>query len=275
MPNQTTNYKLNKPLASELYDIDVQNDNMDIIDAALKEIGSKVKPISEGGTNATDGLSALKSLGGLPVLSAEGAGYDLNLIGKTGEFAWYKVDGSTINTPKFVGLTGASLGYVLNMPSGSTGTKQYAAQLAIHLGGTYAIYYRHASGGASLGTWGKIIPNPKLSYKTLWSGSATDGTTITFNENIWNYQYIVGSLEYTETQVMLLSKNLSEIKCLYQVGLLGGNGGMVSRICNLQIADDGLSATVTKCARMEHSASGSHTAETAITLTHIIGLTVA
>lgn len=234
-----------------------------------------VLPVSKGGTNATDGLSALKSLGGLPVLSAEGAGNDLNLIGKTGEFAWYTVDGSTINTPKYVGMTGASLGYVLNIPSGSTGATQYAAQLAIYKGGTYAIFYRHANGGASLEGWGKIIPNPKPSYKTLWSGSATDGTRITFNENIWNYQYIVGSLEYTETNVMLLSKNLSEVKCLMQAGLLGGNGGVVTRICNLEIAADGLSATVTKCARMTHSANGNHTAETAITLTHVIGLTVA
>ena len=38
MPNQTTNYKLTKPLASELYDIDVQNENMDIIDETLKDI---------------------------------------------------------------------------------------------------------------------------------------------------------------------------------------------------------------------------------------------
>lgn len=38
MPNQTTNYKLTKPLKSELYNIDIQNENMDIIDETLKEI---------------------------------------------------------------------------------------------------------------------------------------------------------------------------------------------------------------------------------------------
>lgn len=38
MPNQTTNYKLTKPLASELYDINVQNGNMDVIDETLKDI---------------------------------------------------------------------------------------------------------------------------------------------------------------------------------------------------------------------------------------------
>ena len=35
MPNKTTNYKLNKPLANENIDISVLNDNMDIIDEEL------------------------------------------------------------------------------------------------------------------------------------------------------------------------------------------------------------------------------------------------
>ena len=35
MPNKTTNYNLNKPLANENIDISVLNDNMDIIDAEL------------------------------------------------------------------------------------------------------------------------------------------------------------------------------------------------------------------------------------------------
>ena len=38
MANKTTNYNLTKPLASEFYDVEVQNDNMDIIDAQLKAL---------------------------------------------------------------------------------------------------------------------------------------------------------------------------------------------------------------------------------------------
>ncbi len=37
MPDQTTNYELKKPLQSENYNIQVQNDNMDAIDAALAD----------------------------------------------------------------------------------------------------------------------------------------------------------------------------------------------------------------------------------------------
>lgn len=42
MPNQTTNYGLTKPLASEFYDVEVQNGNMDKIDAQMK---TNVRPV--------------------------------------------------------------------------------------------------------------------------------------------------------------------------------------------------------------------------------------
>lgn len=41
MPNYTTNYNLTKPLGSELYSIDVQNDNMDKIDDNLNQIENR------------------------------------------------------------------------------------------------------------------------------------------------------------------------------------------------------------------------------------------
>lgn len=45
MANKTENYKLTKPLATEFYDVEVQNSNMDKIDAAIKTIqdGQKTK----------------------------------------------------------------------------------------------------------------------------------------------------------------------------------------------------------------------------------------
>lgn len=38
MPTNTTNYNLVKPIPGEFYDVEIQNDNMDIIDAELKRI---------------------------------------------------------------------------------------------------------------------------------------------------------------------------------------------------------------------------------------------
>lgn len=48
MANQTENYKLTKPLASEFYDVEVQNGNMDKIDAALKENADGIKNLQDG-----------------------------------------------------------------------------------------------------------------------------------------------------------------------------------------------------------------------------------
>ena len=41
MANQTANYHLTKPLASEHYDVEVQNSNMDKLDAALSELAKQ------------------------------------------------------------------------------------------------------------------------------------------------------------------------------------------------------------------------------------------
>lgn len=46
MPNQTTNYGLTKPLASEFYDVEVQNGNMDKIDAQMKTNADGIKDLS-------------------------------------------------------------------------------------------------------------------------------------------------------------------------------------------------------------------------------------
>ena len=54
MANQTKNYELTKPLASEFYDVEVQNGNMDKIDAALKENADGIKSLQDGQKNKAD-----------------------------------------------------------------------------------------------------------------------------------------------------------------------------------------------------------------------------
>lgn len=46
--NQTTNYKLGKPLEEELYDIEIQNSNMDTIDSNLKSVSDTASSASSG-----------------------------------------------------------------------------------------------------------------------------------------------------------------------------------------------------------------------------------
>lgn len=58
MPNVTENYGLKKPFVDEFYDINVHNENMDVIDAKLKELSSFTPDVS-GEINAhnTSGTS--------------------------------------------------------------------------------------------------------------------------------------------------------------------------------------------------------------------------
>lgn len=54
MANQTENYKLTKPLASEFYDVEVQNGNMDKIDATMKENADGIKNLQDGQKKKAD-----------------------------------------------------------------------------------------------------------------------------------------------------------------------------------------------------------------------------
>lgn len=45
MPNYTENYELIKPLPTDLYDIEVQNQNMDKVDKALKDMVNLIYPV--------------------------------------------------------------------------------------------------------------------------------------------------------------------------------------------------------------------------------------
>lgn len=56
MATKTPNYNLNKPAQTDFYDVDVQNENMDLIDAALEKKVDKVegKGLSTNDYNATD-----------------------------------------------------------------------------------------------------------------------------------------------------------------------------------------------------------------------------
>lgn len=67
MANFTSNYKLKKPLPEEFYNIEDHNNNMDIIDAQLKELSDK------GGS-----VKSVNSQTGDVVLSAK----DLNVYSK-------------------------------------------------------------------------------------------------------------------------------------------------------------------------------------------------
>ena len=74
MANQTENYKLTKPLASEFYDVEVQNGNMDKIDAALKENADGIKNLQDGQKNKADLVDGKVPAEQLPEMNYEQKG---------------------------------------------------------------------------------------------------------------------------------------------------------------------------------------------------------
>lgn len=54
MANKTTNYKLTKPLESEFYDVGVQNENMNKIDAQMKANADAIEALQEGQSGKAD-----------------------------------------------------------------------------------------------------------------------------------------------------------------------------------------------------------------------------
>ena len=74
MANQTENYKLTKPLASEFYDVEVQNGNMDKIDAALKENADGIKNLQDGQKNKADLVNGKVPAEQLPEMNYEQKG---------------------------------------------------------------------------------------------------------------------------------------------------------------------------------------------------------
>jgi len=74
MPNQTTNYGLTKPLASEFYDVEVQNGNMDKIDAQMKTNADGIKNLQDGQKNKADLVEGKVPAEQLPAMNYEAKG---------------------------------------------------------------------------------------------------------------------------------------------------------------------------------------------------------
>lgn len=74
MPNQTTNYGLTKPLASEFYDVEVQNGNMDKIDAQMKTNADGIKDLQDEQKNKADLVGGKVPAEQLPTMDYEAKG---------------------------------------------------------------------------------------------------------------------------------------------------------------------------------------------------------
>ena len=88
MATQTTNYKLTKPASTDFYDVEVQNENMDIIDNQLKKNQEEIN-------NKT-----IENMGAFGYIGALKEGTDLNSLLTTGSYTFTGTIAPTIkNTP--------------------------------------------------------------------------------------------------------------------------------------------------------------------------------
>lgn len=74
MANKTTNYNLTKPLESEFYDVGVQNENMDKIDAQMKANADAIKDLQDGQSNKADLVEGKVPAEQLPEMDYDPAG---------------------------------------------------------------------------------------------------------------------------------------------------------------------------------------------------------
>lgn len=88
MAELTPNYKLTKPSPEDFYDINVQNDNMDIIDEELKKASEVAKKMTP------------EALGAYGYIGSIGGGADLNNYLTTGSYRCTSSDAATVkNSP--------------------------------------------------------------------------------------------------------------------------------------------------------------------------------
>lgn len=80
MANKTTNYELVKPLASEFYDVEVQNGNMDKIDAGMKANADGIKALQDGQKDKADLVEGKVPSEQLPEMNYEPKGTAANMV---------------------------------------------------------------------------------------------------------------------------------------------------------------------------------------------------
>ena len=130
-----------------------------------------------GGTGAITALEALQNLGGLPVIEAYSADWDMDNLINTGEIALYKTNGDTLGTPYNKGIVDSHSAMIINYPSGSANTSvsRYASQVAICK--SEHIYVRTYS-GTTLSEWKQLeYASERTYYKSsnMTLGIRSDG----------------------------------------------------------------------------------------------------
>lgn len=122
---------------------------------------NKLIQVSEGGTGANNAADALANLGGVEIVQAKGAEYDMDAILKGGShFKIYSTNKDTLGTPYNKGVSNLSASVIISFSSSTT----YGKQIAIVSGGK--ITFERRLNGGEIGDWYKVITSEEP-YKEL------------------------------------------------------------------------------------------------------------
>jgi len=192
MANKTTNYKLTKPLESEFYDVGVQNENMDKIDAQMKANEDAIEALQEGQSGKADLVDGKVPAEQLPDMNYDPKGtaqdkvsehnldqtahpYLLNQIGTCVDAAQNAQDAANAALEAVSGIV-----YTINVLPSQNGTLTYNGQAQSPSWNAYnpdALTLGGVTTGTNAGTYTATF-TPKGQYK--WA----DGTQ-TAKEVTW------------------------------------------------------------------------------------------
>lgn len=231
-------------------------------------------PIEGGGTGAVTAAEALENLGltataeELNYMDGVTSNVQTQLNGKLGSSgtaaAAKKLETARAICTNLASTSNASFDGTANVAPGVSGT------LPIANGGTGATTAAAARTklGAAAASHGH-----SLKYDVLWTGSATNGTTVTLNKSVFSYAYVCVLVDSRESEVKPVVIGAAEPRG-FTVTYLDSNKKLVTRTADITFASDGLSATMNRCAYIVHVGGGNHESAGDAVLTHILGVSL-
>lgn len=192
MANKTENYELTKPLASEFYDVEVQNDNMDKIDAQMKAHADAIKALQDGQENKADLVQGKVPAEQLPDMNYEAKGTAAALIeahnlDETAHPFLVNQIGACVTAAQNAQVAAdaaleavANIAFTINAVPTQNGTLTYTGQAqspSWNSFDTNALTISGVTSGTNAGTYTAIF-TPKENYQ--WSDGTTNPKQVTW-----------------------------------------------------------------------------------------------
>ena len=192
MANKTENYELTKPLASEFYNVEVQNNNMDIIDAQMKANADAITALQDGQENKADLVEGKVPAEQLPDMNYETKGTAAALIGEhnldeTAHPFLVNQIGACVTAAQNAQIAAdaaleavANIAFTINAVPTQNGTLTYTGQAqspSWNSFDTNALTISGGTSGTNAGTYTAIF-TPNENYQ--WNDGTTDPKEVTW-----------------------------------------------------------------------------------------------